>query len=97
MKTEAELFGKNFLHLAQEQLQEQFDETVQTAQKLLNCQTWEALSQVHTQYMQESFDRLMQNATSLVQKAAKSAQNINAPLGDQFDTLMQRFYSSKVA
>jgi phasin family protein len=74
-------------------LQEQFDETVQTAQKLLNCHSWEDISQVHTEFLQQSFERLVQHATALAQSAARSAQNINAPLGDQFDTLVQKFYA----
>lgn len=62
--------------------QEQMDDTVAAAQRLLNCRTLEDMATVQSQYVQHSLQRLVKQANNLSQSAE------SYDLGE----LMRRFY-----
>jgi phasin family protein len=68
----------------------QIEETVSATQKLLNCRSLEDAAQVQTQYMQQSFDRLVKEASKLAQSSANMAKNTASPIKDQIENFVQK-------
>ena len=79
-------FGAAFLHYAQEQI----DKTVHTAQQLLNCRSFEEAKSIQSQFMQQSFDRLVKEASKMTQTAAHMAKETVEPLSNRMENFIQK-------
>jgi hypothetical protein len=83
----------NLGHVILNYARNQIEETVQTAQSLMNCRSFEEMKAVQSRFMQQSFDRIMDEANKSAQKAARmardKAQSIK-PLSTKIEEFVQR-------
>lgn len=84
VKKGIETLGSSLMSFAQDQMQE----TVQTAQQLLNCRSLEDVATVQTKFVKDSFDRLVKQANKMAQTTANMAKGAATPLSDR----MERFF-----
>jgi len=70
--------------------QTQVEETMRTAEALLQCRTLEDMTNVQTQFMQQSFDRFLAEANKLAQSTASLAKDTANPLRDQMERFVER-------
>lgn len=77
--------GNTFMTYAQTQM----EETVTTAQKLLSCRSIEEMADLQAQFMQQSFDRLVNEASKIAQTTANLAKETAVPLNDEMERLVQ--------
>jgi phasin family protein len=86
LKNGVQYLSQSFIGFAQGQI----EETVQTAQKLLKSRSLEEMASIHAQFVQQSFDRLVDGANKMTQKAASFAKDRVEPLNDQMESFVQR-------
>lgn len=70
--------------------QSQMEENVQAAQQLLNCRSIEDMTNVQTQFIQQSFDRFIQQTNKMAQSAANLAKESAEPINAKFEGFMQK-------
>lgn len=86
LNTGIETFGKTFNNYAREQI----EKTVHTAQQLLNCRTLEDVKALQSQFMQQSFDRLVKEASKMTQTAVHLAKDTVEPLSNRMENLFKK-------
>ncbi len=86
LKTGVQALSHSFIGFAQGQI----EETVQAAQQLLKSRTLEEMAAVQTQFIQQSFDRLVNGANKMTQKAAHFAKERVEPLNAQMESFAKR-------
>lgn len=69
--------------------QTQIEDTVNTAQNLLACRTLEEMANLQAQFLQQSFDRLVNEASKIAQTTANLAKETAVPLNDEMERMMQ--------
>lgn len=90
VKKGIEAMGSSLVNFAQDQI----EETVLTAQQLLNCRSLEDLATVQTKFVKQSFDRLVKQANKMAQSTANLAKTAAAPLSDRMERFM---YANRTA
>lgn len=57
-------------------------------QSLFNCRNFADLAKIHTQYVQQSFDRMIHSANLMTQEAALMGRDMNKPMQDKMEEWM---------
>lgn len=90
VKKGIENLGSSLMSFAQDQLQE----TVLTAQQLMNCRSLEDVTAVQSQFVKQSFERLVKQASKMAQSSANIAKTAAEPLSNRMQSL---FYANRAA
>ncbi len=69
--------------------QEQIGEAVSMLQALLKCRSLQDVTSLQKDYMQKSFDRLVQQTNKLTQEMELMTKNKSKPLNEQLENFMR--------
>ena len=86
-KNGIQTLGSSLVSFAQDQLQE----SVLTAQQLMNCRSLEDVATVQTKFVKQSFDRLVKQANKMAQTTATFAKGAAEPLSDRMESLFNKY------
>lgn len=78
--------SRTFLNYAQTQI----EDMVQTVQSLFACRSLDELNAVQERFMQQSFDRLVNEASKIAQTTATLAKDAVVPLNDEMENMAQK-------